>query len=127
VTLPSGRRAFGDTRDSVHHSAINDLAAAGVVRGVTTDSYAPRQRLTREQMASMLVGAYGYMTKTTPPAPAVDYFTDDNGSVHEGRINTAAELGLTVGRSPGVFAPREGMRRDQMASFLTRLLDAAEE
>jgi hypothetical protein len=122
--LPNGPNAFGDDDNSVHHSAINALAAAGVVSGVTEDSYAPRRRVSREQMASMLLGAYAYITGSAPATAATDYFDDDNNSVHEASVNVAAELGLIVGRGERIYDPLSGVRRDQMASFLMRLLNA---
>jgi hypothetical protein len=45
---------FDDDDGSVHEKSINQLAAAGVVRGTGMRTYAPQQTLTRGQMAALL-------------------------------------------------------------------------
>jgi hypothetical protein len=50
------------------------------------------------------------------------YFADTAGNVHEAAIDAAFEWGLTEGSAPGTYSPSLDVRRDQMASFLVRLL-----
>src|SRR3546814_19403063 len=77
--------------------------------------------VTRAQMASFLVRAYEHLTGETL-ASSGDAFGDDDDSVHEENIDRAAWAGLTGGRSDGEFDPSSPTRRDQMATFLARLL-----
>jgi hypothetical protein len=72
-------------------------------------------------MATFLVRAFNYASGT-PLAPTIDWFLDDNGSSHESNINKAATAGFTGGSSGG-YRPRNAVTRDQMASFLARVLD----
>ena len=122
--LPAAPR--GTFRDlpagGAHNGAVEALAAAGIVRGTSGGVYAPERTVTRAQMASFLVRAFEYRTGADLPT-AADAFADDSRSVHEQSINKAAAAGFTTGRADGRFAPTAAVRRDQMASFVTRVLD----
>jgi subtilisin family serine protease len=121
-SLPSADRDhFADTGDSVHADNINRLAAAGVVRGRTEDSYDPRSPVTRAQMATFLVRTYEYRTSLDLPG-IQPRFTDVAG-VHAPSINAVAAAGITGGTTPTTYEPASTVRRDQMASFLARTLD----
>lgn len=47
-------------------------------------------------------------------------FCDDEGSVHEPNIETAAGWGITLGCEPNRFCPNSPITRSQMAAFLHR-------
>ena len=104
---------------------INALAAAGITRGCNppaNDRYCPDGKVTREQMAAFLNRAFGY------PAASTDYFSDDGGSMFEADINAIAEAGVTKGCDPPTndrYCPSAYVKRDQMASFLSRALGLA--
>jgi hypothetical protein len=72
-------------------------------------------------MATFLVNAYQYRSGRTITARG-DYFGDDRGNTHEAAINKSAEAGFTGGRGSG-YEPAAPVLRDQMASFLARVLD----
>jgi hypothetical protein len=57
------------------------------------------------------------------PAATRDYYTDDEGSIHEPNINALARAGITVGCDSGRFCPNGTVTRAQMATFLVRALD----
>jgi hypothetical protein len=65
-------------------------------------------------MASFLVRAKGL------PATGTDFFTDDEGSIHEDDINRLAASGITTGCSPGLYCPTREVTREEMAAFLHR-------
>lgn len=55
------------------------------------------------------------------PAAAGDSFRDVGAtSPHHDAVGELAESGITAGCERGRYCPREGVRRDQMASFLSR-------
>lgn len=126
--LPTPTKAhFRDSGRSAFDREIEELAEAGIVRGKTATSYQPAGTVTRGEMATLVRRAADYSLKQAgepvlPPAPQ-DHFTDDAGSVHEPAINTVAATGLTGGYADGTFRPATAVPRDQMASFLARLLD----
>lgn len=122
VQFPSAPDAFVDDEGSVHETAINELAALGVVRGRTATTYAPSAIVTRAEMATFLVRAHDVVA-ATPLAAGSDRFTDDESSTHEVNIDKVAAAGLAGGTSPTTFAPTAPVARGQMASFLARTLD----
>ncbi len=120
---PSAVDAFTDDTGSIHENDINAIAAAGITFGCnppTNDRFCPTSPVTRAQMASFLVRAFGI-------APSADdAFTDDAGLVHEADINAIAAAGITFGCNPPTndrFCPTGLVTRAQMASFLTRAME----
>ncbi len=64
-------------------------------------------------------------TRPVSPPPLRDYFTDDEGSVHENNINLIARQGITVGcdpATPTLYCPDGEVTRAQMAAFLVRAM-----
>ena len=120
---PGETDAFGDIAESVHRDSINVLAEAGVVRGVTADSYDPGATVSRQQMASFLVRTANLAEEPDLASTGRDTFNDvPADSTHAGAIQIGADNGLFSGTAPGTFAPAVDVKRDQMASFLTTLL-----
>jgi hypothetical protein len=123
VALPaSPPNAFDDDDGSVHEKAIDQMALLGVLAGKGERTYAPDDAVTRAQMATYLVRTHQYRTGLALPAGA-DWFTDDNGSVHEVAIGKAAAAGFTAGMSATTYGPDLLTTRGQVAAFLTRVLD----
>lgn len=73
-------------------------------------------------MATFLARAFEQATGHQLPAPD-NHFVDDDSSIHEININKAAEAGFTTGTSATTFSPSASVRRDQMASFVARMLN----
>lgn len=107
---------FSDIDDSIFWKEIAWLFDAGISGGCGGGKFCPDLGVRRGEMASFLVRALGL-----PPASR-DYFTDDESSIHENDINRLAEAGITRGCASGRFCPTGTVRRDEMASFLTRAL-----
>jgi Tol biopolymer transport system component len=114
--------AFGDDNGSVHHKAINQLAAVGIVGGTGGGSYSPSAGVTRGQMAKFLANAVKHVLGQ-PLTVDRDLFSDDNSSLFQDDINRVAQAGLTGGRADGTYGPLGPVLRDQMGSFLARTLD----
>ncbi len=112
---------FPDTSGTTHALAIDQLAELGIVLGRADGSYGPGVVVTRAQMATFLVRTFEHIAFDLEPDR--DYFVDDDGSVHERSINAAALAGLTAGVDGDRFGPSNTLRRDQMATFVARLLD----
>jgi hypothetical protein len=54
TALPAGPGTFSDLQASVHVASVDALAAQGIATGVAPHVYAPREAVTRAQMASFL-------------------------------------------------------------------------
>lgn len=126
LRLPAtGVDAFSDDGGSIHETAIDALAQAGLAHGCTLTgsladprSFCPGRALTRGQMASLLARALELRPTAT------DAFTDDDGSVHEDSIDRLAAAGITDGTATGDFDPGRVVTRAQLASFLVRALNS---
>ncbi|MCP4304835.1 MAG: hypothetical protein GY788_08185 [bacterium] len=114
---------FNDDSSSVFQADINALAEAGITRGCnppSNDRFCPADAVSRGQMAAFLVRAFAY----TDPGQG-DWFTDDDGSVFEADIDRLRQAGVTNGCNPPantLYCPNADVRRDEMASFLGRVL-----
>jgi|GEM_PF-1401301 len=117
LDLPStSRDYFSDDNTNKHHSNINALAASGITVGCGGTRFCPDGTVTREQMATFLVRALNL------PPTSRDYYSDDNDSIHEARINALAASDITRGCSDITFCPSGAVLREQMAAFLRRAL-----
>lgn len=117
---------FSDDDDSPHAADIGRLAEARIVSGVAPGTYDPGGLVSRAQMAAFLTRAYDYMYSGGLPI-AEDYFPDDDSSSLETKINLSAALGFAGGFGDGTYRPTAPVQRDQMASFLARVLDLSKE
>ena len=122
-TLPQASDRFPDDAGNPHEDNINRLAAAGIVSGRADGTYGPELPVTRAQMATFLVRAYGYTAGAAlASAVGANAFPDVSGNPHEANINAAAQAGFLAGRADGTYGPDLSVQRDQMASFLARVL-----
>src|SRR5688572_12747050 len=120
--FPAAAAAFSDRPDGEAGTAVDCVAHFGLAQGTSPDTYAPAATVTREQMASFLVRTMLVAGDDVPVDPT-DHFTDDEGSVHELRINQLAELEITTGTGDGLYRPSGPVTRAQMASFVARQIE----
>lgn len=123
-----GTNDFSDvSANNVHLRAINRLAQAGIalggVGGAPADRYGPGQTVQRDQMASFVARAVGFVFVEDLCSSLPNYFDDDNGRVHEPCINALADTGIVQGTAARTYSPGRGVTRDQMAGFLMRAMD----
>lgn len=123
VTLPAREHGFTDVPTSnVHSESINQLAALEIVNGYPDGSFRPGASITRAQMATMVVGAYEFITQVEiDSSDAV--FSDTGDSVHRDAINKAANADLLRGINGSMFDPSSNTTRAQLATTLRRMLD----
>jgi hypothetical protein len=113
VTVQTGH-SFTDIADHLFEAEITWLFQRGITTGCAATAFCPDSAVTRQQMASFLVRALGL------DATDADFFTDDEGSIHEADINSLAASGITAGCGATTFCPTQPVSREQMASFLVR-------
>ncbi len=103
---------------NVHAEAIGCVTRAGLAEGRTSERFAPRQPVTRGQVASFLarlVEAEGGAPEDPP-----DAFDDDDGNTHEDAIDVLADLGIVEGDRSGDVGPARAVTRAQIASLVVR-------
>jgi len=105
---------FLDDEGSIHEANINQIAEAGITGGCGPQRYCPTAPVRRAEMASFLVRAFDL------PPTATDYFTDDEGSIHEANINAVRAAGIAFGCEETLFCPASAVTRAQMTAFLDR-------
>jgi hypothetical protein len=120
--LPAGQQRFADVVGHTHAPAVEALAVTGVVGGYPDGTYRPDEPVNRAQMATFLVRAAEHVSGRGLVRPA-DHFDDDTASPHRDAIDKAAGAGIAGGTAEGRYSPLRSVRRDQMASFLVRLVD----
>lgn len=117
------RGLFGDAPETALHALNIDCVAWWKVASGRDGRYLPDDLVSREQMAAFLARLIQQSGGELPAEPA-DAFSDDEGSVHELRINQLAALGVVGGVGGGRFAPAGFVTRGQMATFLTKAYEA---
>jgi hypothetical protein len=121
LTETSGSVPFDDVARDTFAGDIDRIVTAGIGFGCDADSYCPDRPLLREEMAEMLVRAFGYDNPE-----GVDHFTDDEASAFENSINKLATHDVTLGCNPpdnDMFCPDRTLTRGEMASFFVRAKD----
>ena len=109
---------FEDIRDTSFRNDIIWLAENSISFGCAPGKYCPDNNVRRDEMASFLSRSLGL--GGTPP----DAFVDDTGNTHELNINRIAAAHITTGCNATLklYCPANNVRRDEMASFLSRSL-----
>ncbi len=111
---------FTDIVGTTFETDIDWLHAEGITVGCTPTLYCPNDPVSRGQMASFLARMFDL------PATTTDYFTDDDGTTHEGDINRLAAAAITTGCEPSKFCPARPVIRGEMATFLVRAIPLSE-
>lgn len=111
---------------SAHDEAIHRLKAAGVTQGAAGGAeFSPATRIRRDQLVSFLARG---VELAAPGTLELDQqvpnrFADVPAtSVHSGNVEQSAELGIVAGFDAQTFGPAAATRRDQLATFMIRLL-----
>jgi hypothetical protein len=123
LTEGEGADLFTDDDGSVHEANIDRLATAGVTGGCDFGLFCPTAALPRSQFASLLVRALGNLSGANyTAAVGADYFTDDDGNLHEPNIDKLRYAEVTLGCNEGLFCPGDTLTRGQLAALLYRAL-----
>lgn len=96
---------------------VNHLANQGVITGFPNGEFQPDGKLTREQVAIMLVRQ---LNLNTDNRQELDFKDVAKESYAYAAIAAVAEEGLLTGRRPGYFDPKEPLTRAEAATVLKR-------
>jgi len=123
---PAPRGAFRDVTDdtTVHAAAIDCLAHYGVAGGYRDGTFGPYDEVNRGQMATFVANLILKTGGTLPAAgPDREGPTDIAGTQHETNIRRLVAAGIVGGYDDGTYKPNAPVRRDQMATFLSKALE----
>ncbi|MEX2503763.1 MAG: peptidoglycan-binding protein [Egicoccus sp.] len=122
VALPvppaSAQESGYDDVSGPHATAVAAISEQGITEGCTETEYCPDELVRRDQMASFLARALDLDTSGT-----ADFADVPAANPHAGAIAAISEAGITEGCEDGRYCPRDGVPRQQMASFLVRAFD----
>lgn len=116
--------SFADvTATTPHASAIEALAALGIVNGVGSNAYAPSGTLTRAEFAKVVDVATGLGTAASLLQNQKTQFSDvPAGKWFTGYIAIAAAKGYVKGYGNGKFGPDDPITYAEMLTVLVRAL-----
>ena len=121
---PSG---FADVKsDAWYRPFVDRLAELGITTGYADGTFRPDEPVTRAQLAVFLTRAFDGISEVTA---ATGVFADVSASAsYAGAVEGVLAADVTRGctRAPGRnYCPHEPVRRDQIASFLTRAMQTS--
>lgn len=119
--VASVQKTFGDLGGFAWaQSAIEELAAKGIVTGISDSTYSPKANVKRADFIVMLVRALGLT------ASAQGSFDDvDASSYYADAVGVAKRLGIVKGTGDNRFAPEAAITRQEMMTLAARALTAA--
>lgn len=120
TTLPTCR--FSDVPAAhPYWTAIEALAAEGVVCGRNDGTFGPDEPVLRAQFAKMICGVLDLPVSESLSAPYRDLGPDDPLSLYPHQyVAAVAARGITVGVAPGLFAPWRSITRAQVVTMIVR-------
>lgn len=115
----SVKNPFTDVKDGTYYyKAVMWAVAEGITRGVTDDSFAPNDTVTRAQFVTFL---YRYEKSPAIAADMANPFTDLRaGSFCYDAVLWAADKGVTNGVTSTTFCPNDPCTRAQVVTFIYR-------
>lgn len=106
---------FADISAHKNQSAIEALAARGIVAGYSADTFGPNDTMTRAQFATMVVRALGL------PLQKVNVFADVAPNAwHASFVGSAYTYGITSGKTTNSFDPNGTITRQEAAVMVAR-------
>ncbi len=117
LTSMSGVDAYSDVAGHMFRDEIDMIHTAGIAFGCNESQFCPDRALNRDEMAELLVRAFGYDNPE-----GADFFSDDDGTAFEESINKLAAAGVTIGCEPDRYCPDRTLTRAEMATFFVRAL-----
>ncbi|MEM5687310.1 S-layer homology domain-containing protein [Bacillus cereus] len=96
---------------------VSAAEANKIMAGLGDNKFGPNEKLTRAQMAQLLVNAYGFKADANNKVT----FNDIDGlswATAKSSIETLASLGLVTGYGDGTFQPNKVVSREEAAQFI---------
>lgn len=95
----------------------------GIIKGIGENEFAPKEKVTREQMAVIMLNFATYLKKGEAADDSLTY--GDSASISSWAINGAKycqETKVITGRDGGSFAPQESATRTEVAAVIERFI-----
>jgi hypothetical protein len=117
--------AFNDTAASPYVTAIDALAARGIIGGYADGTFRPNEIVKRAQFAKMIDGALGITVIEGAANPFTDLDSPNNpNDLYPNDYVAAAYANhITAGLTPTTFGPYNQIRRAQVVTMVVRAAD----
>ncbi|MBU8905936.1 S-layer homology domain-containing protein [Desertibacillus haloalkaliphilus] len=110
--------SFSDVEDDLWYTgAVSVMADLGVINGYPDHTFKPHEKVTRAEIAKMIVEAYQSIDKQE-----ADNLFDDvkDDAWYKQYVGALVENNVTTGKSASTFAPDDFVTRGEAATFLYR-------
>ncbi len=122
TTVAPGGNAFWDVSASnPYRQAIQDLFGRGIIQGYSDRSFGPNLPVWRQHFTKMIVLTLGLPVSENDLCPFGDVTIGGPATLYpDNYIAVAAARGITLGKSPGIFAPFDEITRAQVMTMAVR-------
>ena len=110
--------------DDWYATAVNWAAANGIVNGISDDTFAPNDPITREQLAAMLMNYAQWKGQDTSARADLSGYSDAPSTWASEAVQWAAAEGLLAGVTDDELQPQGQATRAQVAAIMQRFLEA---
>lgn len=130
LELVEGVSSFEDVDANIWYAPYVEAAyKAGVINGVSETKFAPTDKITREQMATIIMRAYNQLTNSdyTERATSDEVRFADEAQIAlyaYKAVMVANDLGIITGVTKTTFVPKANATRAEAAVMIKRLLEA---
>jgi hypothetical protein len=115
VPIIAPHTTFADIASHPNQTAIETLAARGILNGFTADRFAPNETVTRAQFAAIVVRSLGL------PQQTVKQFADVSaGAWYAPYVGAAYTYGIVNGKSAAKFDPNGTITQQEAAAMVAR-------
>ncbi|MBJ6720791.1 N-acetylmuramoyl-L-alanine amidase [Bacillus sp. PR5] len=111
---PNAKSSYNDAKNSWAASFIAAMEKENIIKGREPGVFDPEGKVTRAEMAAMLVRAYNLKSKVTGPVPTK--FADLENHWGKEEVNILVELKLSLGTENG-WKPNDSITREQAAQL----------
>ena len=110
--------------DDWYATAVNWAAANGIVNGISDDTFAPNDPITRDQLAAMLMNYAQWKGQDTSARADLSGYSDAPSTWASEAVQWAVAEGLLAGVTDDELQPQGQATRAQVAAILERFLEA---
>ena len=110
--------------DDWYATAVNWAAANGIVNGISDDTFAPNDPITREQLAAMLMNYAQWKGQDTSARADLSGYSDAPSTWASEAVQWAVAEGLLAGVTDDELQPQGQATRAQVAAIMQRFLEA---
>ena len=116
--------AFGDVEDDYYTDAVAWATQNGIVQGKTPTSFAPKEAVTRQDLAEFLFRYANKYGVDTSGRASLGAFSDSDkvSGYAQNALQWCVKTGLIQGKEDGILDPKGSAKRSEVAAILMRFV-----